>query len=82
MRPTDPTFRFRVEFRHREKRFLARKARRAAIVAHLPWWLHWVHPLVLQLRFTSPVVCHCSPELMVLSPGGPCQDERKAQRRP
>jgi hypothetical protein len=34
MRPTDPASRFRAEFRHRETRFLALKARRAAILAH------------------------------------------------
>ena len=51
MRPEDPASHFRSEFRYRETRFLALKARRAAIVMHLPWWLHWVLPPVRRSRF-------------------------------
>ncbi len=55
MRPADHASRFRAEFRHREIRFLALRARRAAIVAHLPRWLHWVLPLPTRAR--SALLC-------------------------
>jgi hypothetical protein len=51
MRPNDPASRFRAEFRRRETRFLALKARRAAILTHLPRWLHWLWPPPSRLRF-------------------------------
>jgi hypothetical protein len=47
----DPASRLRAEFRYRETRFLARQARRVAIVARLPWWLHWLMPPPTRSRF-------------------------------
>jgi hypothetical protein len=48
---TDPTARFRAEFRHRETDFLKRQARRVAIVERLPRWLHWLVPAPTRSRF-------------------------------
>jgi hypothetical protein len=46
----DPASRLRAEFRYRETHFLARQARRTAIVAHLPRWLHWLLPAPIRSR--------------------------------
>jgi hypothetical protein len=51
MDPTDPASRFRTEFRSREARFLALKARRAAMAAYLPRWLRWLLPPLRRGRF-------------------------------
>ena len=42
--------RFRAEFRDRERHFLKRQARRNAIIARLPRWLHWLLPPVTRSR--------------------------------
>jgi hypothetical protein len=47
----DTASRLRAEFRYRETRFLASQARRAAIVAHLPRWFHWLLPPPTRSRF-------------------------------
>lgn len=48
---TDHASRLRAEFRYRERRFVKLQAQRAAIIARLPRWLHWLLPPLNRSRF-------------------------------